>query len=191
MAVLTPHDKHIDVNTPLDVITDPQVQHEYQVQYQPFNWYQPGTIEDAYEREWCVIRFTDWLCRVNSLLDVALPSCWTSHAWLILTMDSLYTAFIDSHKSESNPSDSIDWINSVTTVISQVNVWKDVTNHRSHTCPGADDNYSPSRQERRISEEDNGYRTGHTYLWPQNPLTTQEHLDQLMTQPILNNVTEE
>ncbi|WP_018142392.1 hypothetical protein [Alloscardovia criceti] len=161
------------------------------VRYGRFDWYDPASQNNVDDRQWWVIRFTDWLCRINPMLDDALPTCWTTHAWLMMTMDALYERYVSAYKQNQQVS-PIDWVDHVATTISQIKQWTDYTNHRgTGTCPAPDEDYSHKRIQRRENEEHHGWKTDHDYMFPNNPLHNQPLVDELMTDPILDNVSDD
>ncbi|TCD54118.1 hypothetical protein EJ419_05560 [Alloscardovia theropitheci] len=168
--------------------TDPEYR---SVLYAPFDWYNPDNAEYVETRIWVVVRFTDWLCMVNPQLDENLPSCWTSHAWLILTMDALYMKYIQTQEPDHDMRAPYEWITAVQSTIDQIRSWANTTNHHgANPCPNPDDTYSAHRIHRRTTEESNGYKTDHNYIFPTNPLTTQTLIDHLTTSLTLENIDE-
>ncbi|MDK6663287.1 hypothetical protein CYJ33_06550 [Alloscardovia omnicolens] len=156
----------------------------------PFDWYATSQISVAQERQWRVIRFTDWLCRVNPMLDQALPACWASHAWPMLIMDALWVEYCDAYQDKQhNRHDPADWISQVVVSLSQIQSWSQSTNHHgANTCPAADNEYTATRITRRSTEETQGYYHDHVYMWPENHVAMQPITDRLMTSLSLNDV---
>ncbi|MDK6250247.1 hypothetical protein QP141_07390 [Alloscardovia omnicolens] len=156
----------------------------------PYDWYATSQISVAQERQWRVIRFADWLCRVNPMLDAALPACWASHAWPMLIMDALWVEYCDAYQDKQhNRHDPADWISQVAVSLSQIQSWSQSTNHHgANTCPATDNEYTATRITRRSAEETQGYYHDHIYMWPENHVAMQPITDRLMTSLSLNDV---
>lgn len=159
----------------------------------PLDWYMMQQKEMGEERTWIVVRFTDWLCRINPMLDATLPACWVSHAWPVMIMDSLYMSYQSAYVlADENPRRPAEWIGQVDTSINQIRAWNNATNHHGNsTCPGTDEEYSRTRINRRKKEEEQGYLIDHNFVWSENSYNQQALVDELMTQPILENVDTE